>query len=539
MAIKYLVTSALPYVNNEPHLGNIIGSVLSGDMYCRFLKLLGHNALHLCGTDEYGTCTVVKAKKEKVSCKELCDKYHAIHQEAYKLFNIHFDIFGRTTTKEQTELTHEIFFELYKNGYIESKEIEQLYCVKCELYLADRYIQGLCYYPECKEKKNIANGDQCDYCSGLIDPLKFTMCYCTECKTTPEKKKTKHLFLKTGEFTDELKKLKMNMTITAEQITKGLLKQGIESRCITRDLNWGTPVPQSDKYPELKEFASKVFYVWFDAPIGYYSILKHARPNDWKEWLTGKIICNIGKDNVPFHTILFPATLLGSSKLYPAPTDINCVSYLNFENKKFSKSKGIGIFCSDIKNYKDINEDYFRYYLTTIRPESGDSSFSFKDFIRVCQTELVNKIGNYVNRSIILTKKLYDSSEIKITCDVKIEFEEIKNIIGNYINNFYSFKYRNAIVCTGSLAELGNKILNTNEPWKLYKSDSESAKKIMNKCIYISYLIIKLLLPITPRTCERLLSHFKCIINLTSLEPTINMELNVSDYIIPFKKIDL
>ncbi|MCC7515649.1 MAG: class I tRNA ligase family protein, partial [Bacteroidia bacterium] len=338
MANKVFITSALPYCNNVPHLGNIIGSTLSGDVYARYRKMKGDDVLYLCGTDVYGTTTEVKALQEKMSCEEICEKYTLLHKNVYDWFNINFDVWGQTNTVEQTQITHEIFLNLYNNGFIEEKSLMQMYCPTCNKFLADRYLKGICYHPECNGKNNITNGDQCDSCQKFIDADKIIKPFCCICKTTPFLKESNHLYLKLGELADEIRKYNfenpnVQLSDFVNAITKSWLDGGLESRCITRDLTWGTPVPW--EYDEtLSKYKGKVFYVWFDAPFGYYSILMKNRP-DWKNWLNKvEMIQKMGKDNVSFHTVMFPGSILGSKMNLPLVNKLSCTEYLLYEGEK-------------------------------------------------------------------------------------------------------------------------------------------------------------------------------------------------------------
>lgn len=535
--IPVLITSALPYVNNYPHLGNLIGSTLSADVYSRYMKSFKketHDTLYLCGTDEYGTTTEVRAKKENMSCQEICDKYHKIHKEVYDWFDIDFDIFGRTSTKTQTELTHEIFLDLYRNGHIEHKEIEQRFCEKCDMFLADRYLKGICYL--CKADNT--NGDQCDRCNNLLDPLLFDTCWCLVCKENPVIKKTKHMYLKLNDFTEQLTKhfiidRKVKMSENAYNITKAFIEQGLESRCITRDLKWGTSIPQRDEFPELQEYKDKVFYVWFDAPIGYLSILKKGicdpdqsidsdktTNNDWTKWLynedkNGEIVQFMAKDNVSFHTVIFPATLLGS-KRYPLLTSLSSAEYLDYEGKKFSKTDNIGIFGNDVIELSErygLDSDYWRYYLIRIRPETHDSSFKWNEFSSIVKSDLVNKIGNFINRCISLSYKLYASEENPETkmilfekdkTETLEEYIKLQDICNRYHEYFEKFKLRDAQKCIVELAELGNEFLQVNKPWIL----SSKQKQDITYANYIVCKMIELMAPFLPKRYQKLSKNF-------------------------------
>lgn len=571
---KILITSALPYVNNIPHLGNIVGSTLSADVYARFLKMIGYDVFFLCGSDEYGTTTEVKAMKEGLSCEEICNKYHYIHKSIYDWFNIKFDVFGRTSTNVQTEITHEIFFDLYRNGHIESKEIEQKYCIKCDLYLADRYLQGYCYSDKCKYLKNIANGDQCDICGNHLDQIKFTEYWCSICHEKPEIVKTKHLYLKLNSFRDKLKeyflsdKSKVQLTNNAKCITKSFLEKDLEPRCITRDLKWGTSVPgmlELKKYlsnndignidfsdlPNLDEFKGKVFYVWFDAPIGYLSILKGARPTDWLDWLKGEIIQLMAKDNILFHTVIFPATLLGSNpEKYPLVTGISCTEYLDYQGQKFSKSKDVGIFGDNVIKISErlqIDENYWRYYLMRIRPENHDSSFNWEDFFHIVRGELAFKIGNFINRCMTMSYRYIEPHngfiETKFNFNDLDEdtntFAKIVNITTEYIFNFKQYKFKDALLCANSLAELGNGFIQKYTIWNVCKEDINNGSNLLGCANYITSVLIKLLSPFMPNKYETLSKNFIHNVDIQNILSTGSVNISNDNYEIPFKPMDI
>ena len=331
-----LITSALPYVNNIPHLGNIIGSVLSADVFSRYCKARNVNALYICGTDEYGTAVETKAIEEGKTPQEICDKYYRIHSDIYQWFDIGFDYFGRSATPHQTEITQAIFADLNKNGYIEQKTQLQLYCPKHQRFLADRFVEGTC--PKCAFPD--ARGDQCDKCGNLLDPMELIDPRCKIDATTPVPRDTTHFYLKLDALQPKVETFvrenESKWTANAQAITNSWLKQGLESRSITRDLKWGVPVP-------LKGYEDKVFYVWFDAPIGYISITANYTDagneggEEWKKWWQPnpdtevELYQFMGKDNVPFHTVLFPASLLGTGQpwtlLHDLSTTGNSSSY--------------------------------------------------------------------------------------------------------------------------------------------------------------------------------------------------------------------
>jgi methionyl-tRNA synthetase len=483
---KILVTSALPYVNNVPHLGNLIGCLLSADVYSRYQRLVGKNVLFVCGTDEYGTTTEQKAKELGITPRELCNKYHALHTEIYDWFNISFDVFGRTSTDDpvndkwtHTELCHDIFNDLVDNGFIVEKKLRQLYCTKTNKYLADRFIKGNC--PYCKSADQ--NGDQCDDCGTLYEPFQLTNPYNV---AHPDAKlvvkESDELFLKLSAFKQQLIDwwiTKKNWSGVANSITKNWLNDQLLDRCITRDLEWGTPVPDTKKFGNKHK--NKVFYVWFDAPIGYISITAHAR-RDWKEWWMNKktkVVNFMAKDNVPFHSVMFPSTLLGTNKSYNLVDVLSSCDYLNYNGKKFSKSRRIGVFGDDAMT-SGFDSDLWRFYLIKIRPENGDSSFKWVDFLDKVNGELVNNFSNLVNRILILTYKNF--GKIPEITDQKL-FESLdtkyQQTLIEYNEEFTNVRLRNALNKLLEFSSICNEFLNEHSPWNSIKEKKEYAKNTL------------------------------------------------------------
>ena len=401
-----LVTSALPYVNNVPHLGNIIGCVLSADVYARFCRARGYNCIYICGTDEYGTATETKALEEGLSCQDICDKYYAIHKDVYDWFDISFDKFGRTPTRYQTEIGQESFAELQRNGYLVEQTMEQLYSEALQKFLADRFVIGTC--PKCRYED--ARGDQCDACGALLNPTELIDPRCKVTGTTPVVRETRHIFLDLPKLSNSLQSYIEKTSShggwspNCMNVTKAWMDQGLKVRCITRDLKWGTPVP-------LDGFENKVFYVWFDAPIGYVSITASYCGDSWRAWWIpseyyGKdeapeveLVQFMGKDNVPFHTVIFPATQIGTGRPWTMMRSISVTEYLNYEDGKFSKSRGVGVFGNDAKD-TGIAVDVWRYYLLAVRPESQDAAFQWDDFAAKNNAELNDNLGNFINRTL-------------------------------------------------------------------------------------------------------------------------------------------
>jgi len=544
-----LVTSALPYVNNEPHCGNLIGSTLSADVFSRYLKKIygSENVLYVCGTDEYGTTTEVRAKQEGISCRELCDKYNKIHKEIYDFMNIKFDVFGRTSTDTQTKIAQKIFLKLYDEGYLIEKDVSQMYCENCQKFLADRYIIGICYHEECKGGNISTRGDQCDNCKRFIDVLKLIQPKCTICSSKPIIRESTHLFLDLPKFTDCIKDWFIDskcckLSKSGLEITKAFLAQGLEQKPITRDLSWGTPVPTSR--PGLKKYANKVMYVWFDAPIGYLSIIEHDVENANLWFSCDKWYQFMAKDNVPFHTIVFPATLFGynsSDHMYPLPTEIMSSNYLLYEDQKFSKTNNIGIFgthiikiCSKLS----ISVDYFRFYLIKTRPELKDTNFSWSEFIRSIKADLVGNYGNYINRCISLSKKFFNNITIEYLPEEFAEDREyLRGLEERYSRHMEEGQLKDALVTALNVSDYGNKFLQREKPWIKY-SEYKSSKniqilndvmKIIQFSLYICNLSADMFSPIMPNTSDY-------ILNYIGFNGKV-FEISKDSYILPFRAI--
>ncbi|KAF8778171.1 Methionine--tRNA ligase like protein [Argiope bruennichi] len=416
-----LVTSALPYVNNIPHLGNIIGSVLSADVFARYCRVRGYNTLYICGTDEYGTATETKAISLGVTPKEICDKYNKLHSEIYQWFNISFDHFGRTTTSKQTEIAQDIFNKLYAQNLVLVDTVEQLYCESCERFLADRFVEGIC--PLCQYED--ARGDQCDKCGKLINAAELKKPQCKLCRATPHLRSSKHLFLDLPKLEEPLKQY-LDKSIsnghwsnTAKVIANSWLKEGLKPRCITRDLKWGTPVP-------LVGFTDKVFYVWFDAPIGYLSITANYT-DKWEH------------DN---YTIL---------------NHLAATEYLNYEDVKFSKSRGVGVFGDDAKD-TGLPSDVWRFYLLYLRPEAQDTYFSWNDLMLKINSELLNNLGNFVNRALSFISNNFDGCipEMLLEEGDRKVIAQVDRELKSYIQCMEKTRLRDAIKYMLNISRIGN-----------------------------------------------------------------------------------
>ncbi|PKC60057.1 methionyl-tRNA synthetase [Rhizophagus irregularis] len=536
-----LITSALPYVNNIPHLGNIIGSVLSADVFARYSRARRYNTLFVCGTDEYGTATETKALEEGTTCQELCDKYNAIHKQVYEWFELDFDYFGRTTTRQQTEIAQDIFMKLYKNGYLSEDAMIQLFCEKCQRFLADRYVEGTC--PKCNYED--ARGDQCDSCGQLLNATELVNPRCKLEGSTPIMRESKHMFLdldtlqKTVEDWVIKTSVEGKWSTNSKTITNSWLKEGLKPRCITRDLKWGTPVP-------LEEMKEKVFYVWFDAPIGYLSITANYTPH-WEKWWKNpdnvKLYQFMGKDNVPFHTVIFPSSLFGTGEDWTLLYHINTTEYLNYENTKFSKSRNIGVFGTDAKD-TGINVSVWRYYLIASRPETNDSVFTWKEFIAYNNNELLANLGNFVNRVIKFSASKYNSIVPEFSYD-KIEekefIENIDSLLKNYIETLENVKLRAGLEIAMEISRLGNGYLQESKlDNSLFQNNIEKCSTVIGIAINLIYLLSALFFPYMPSTtesiCRQLNAPLRDIPDTWTIDILPGHKLGKAEYL--FKKID-
>lgn len=439
---KKFITSALPYVNNQPHLGNIVGSVLGADVYNRYCKKLGDETIFICGTDEYGTATEMAAMKQGVHPEEIVSTNRVLHKQVYDWIGCAFDRFGQTQCPEHTKMVQEIFKKCYDNGYFEIQELEQFYCEKCDQFLADRYVEGVCKFCGYED----ARGDQCDKCGKCLRTVDLDAPRCVICTNKPVLRASKHLFLRLDLLQDKIQermdKKKAKWTDNAINIYNEWTEKGLIARCMTRSLkyNWGVPVP-------LEGFEDKVFYVWFDAVIGYWTILSQVK-KEWSVWLKdAEIIQFMAKDNVFFHSFIFPGILIASDENSPTVEVINSTEYLTFNGEKFSKSRGIGIFGMDLVK-KDIGpSSFWRFYLIKRRPETKDSDFNIQDFINVVNADMIGNIGNLCQRVLKYIEK---------NCKGVVKIDEVDDndkVLIDGINELYAVykKAMNRISLRGGL----------------------------------------------------------------------------------------
>ncbi len=506
--VKKLITSALPYVNNEPHLGNIIGSVLSADVYARFCRLQKYETLYICGNDEYGTATETKALAANMTPKEICDHFHSVHKSVYQLFNISFDFFGRTTSPIHTEIVQSFFKSLDKQGMIFEQETQQMYCNVDSMYLADRYVLGTC--PHCGY--DAARGDQCDQCSKLLTPLELKEPLCSICQNPPVKKQTKHLYLDLPKLQEQLRSLLAKGETTSKwsanavKTTQGWLDHKLKPRPITRDLKWGVPVPKEG-------YENKVFYVWFDAVLGYISMTKEYLPDHWKDWWqpkeTTQLYQFMAKDNIPFHTIIFPAIQMASKENWTTLHHINSTEYLNYENQKFSKSQGRGIFGTDVKNI-GLPIDLWRFYLLFNRPEKSDSQFYWETFVEDINSNFIDNIGNLLNRILVFFKKYFAQEALAFSFSQEQQdfLNEVKEDTKQVVNLFEEVRLREALQAILALGRKGNGFFQEQKPWEQIKQDVSLAKATVMTLASALYNIGILLAPYMPETSESILAFF-------------------------------
>ena len=511
---KWVITSAWPYVNATPHLGNLIGSTLSADVFARFLRMKGDEVVFVSGSDSHGTPISIEAKKLSVPAQDLAFKYHKIIKNLHEKWKISFDNYTITHNPTHIKLVQEICLDIQKNGYINEKEIESLFCKKDGLFLPDRFVEGNC--PHCGFDD--ARGDQCDKCQKLLTPLELVKPRCAICGDTPIIKKTNHWYLDLPKLQDQLRKLiEENKIIpsNAKQMCLNFIKEGLHERSITRDLEWGITAP-------FKGAEKKTIYVWFEAVLGYITAVKEWADNIvnnpdkfnyfWKDSDT-KTVFFIGKDNIIFHLILFPASILSynadkkKEDQFVLPYNVSSTEFLMYENEKFSKSRGIGIWIDVALKLAPL--DYWRFSLLYNRPEKSDSSFLWSEFENNTNT-LNDVIGNFIHRTLTFINK-----QFKSTVPKRIELDEVDKEFINKINNLSqkignlleNFELRRAIREIVAFGKEGNIYLNEKAPWHLIKTNKEAAGHVFNLCAQAVYALAILLGPFIPDTSEKVLDY--------------------------------
>jgi methionyl-tRNA synthetase len=498
---RYLITSALPYANGPVHIGHLAGVYIPADIYVRYLRLRKRDVVFIGGSDEHGVPITIKARQEGVKPQEIVDKYHQIIKASFEKFGISFDIYSRTTSKTHYETASEFFRTLYDKGKFIEKLNEQYYDEQEHLFLADRYITGIC--PICGNEN--AYGDQCEKCGTTLNATDLINPRSVLSGHQPVLRSTSHWYLPLDRYEDFLRNWILvenkNWKVNVYGQCKSWLDLGLQARAVSRDLDWGIPVP-------VEGAEGKVLYVWFDAPIGYISATKELTP-DWEKYWKDKDTCLvhfIGKDNIVFHCIIFPA-MLHAEGTYILPSNVPANEFLNLEGEKISTSRNWGVWLNEYLIDFPGKEDVLRYVLCANAPETKDNDFTWKDFQARNNNELVAIFGNFVNRALILTKNYYDGIVPEIVELNDFDRNVIKEIYNNKINietNLESFRFREALKDLMNLARLGNKYLADQEPWKLIKIDPERVKTIMNISLQITSALSVLCEPFLPFTAEKL-----------------------------------
>ncbi|WP_321279781.1 methionine--tRNA ligase [Marinifilum fragile] len=498
---RTLVTTALPYANGPVHVGHLAGVYVPADIYVRYLRMKGEDVLLIGGSDEHGVPITIKAQKEGITPQDVVDKYHNIIKDSFEKFGISFDIYSRTSNKVHHETASEFFKTLHEKGEFVEKTSEQYYDAEANQFLADRYITGTC--PHCKSEG--AYGDQCESCgtslnaTDLIDPRSSIT------GNKPELKETKHWYLPLDKYEpylkqwilEEHKEWKPNVYGQC----KSWLDNGLHPRAVTRDLNWGVPVP-------VEGGEGKVLYVWFDAPIGYISATKEHTPDWEKYWKAedSKMVHFIGKDNIVFHCIIFPSMLKAEGS-YILPENVPSNEFLNLEGDKISTSRNWAVWLHEYLEEFPEKQDVLRYVLTANAPETKDNDFTWKDYQARNNNELVAILGNFVNRALVLTHKYFDGkvpAAGELNDFDKETLAEIPTIKAQVEKNLETYHFREALKEAMNLARLGNKYLADTEPWKVIKTDEERVKTIMNICLQISTNLSTLMEPFLPFSANKL-----------------------------------
>ncbi len=502
---KYLrttVTAALPYANGPVHIGHLAGVYIPADIYVRYMRLKGEDVLFICGSDEHGVPITIKARQEGISPQQVVDRYHTIIKKSFADFGISFSIYSRTSSKVHYDTASTFFKKLYDDNKFIEKSTEQFYDTEAQQFLADRYITGTC--PHCGNER--AYGDQCENCGTTLNATDLINPKSTLSGSQPVLKETLHWYLPLDQYQDFLSNWILeehkNWKPNVYGQCKSWLDQGLQARAVSRDLDWGIPVP-------VEGAKGKVLYVWFDAPIGYISATRELTP-DWEKYWKDKdtrLIHFIGKDNIVFHCIIFPAMLKAEGS-YILPDNVPANEFLNLEGEKISTSRNWAVWLHEyLEDFKG-KEDVLRYVLCANMPETKDNDFTWKDFQARNNNELVAILGNFVNRTLVLTQKYFDNKVPEITSLTDYDkqvLSEIPKIRESLESNLDNFRFREALKDAMNLARLGNKYLADSEPWIIIKTDAERVKTILNISLQITANLAIILEPFLPFSMDKLL----------------------------------
>ena len=498
---RFLITSALPYANGPIHIGHLAGVYVPSDIYTRYLRAKGKDVISICGSDEHGVPITLKARNEGVSPQVIVDKYHALNKKSFEKFGIDFDIYSRTSAKIHHKTASEFFKKLYDNGDLIEQETEQYYDNDANQFLADRYITGTC--PHCGNEN--AYGDQCENCGTSLNATDLINPKSTISGSKPVRKKTRHWFLPLDKYEPFLKKWILedhkNWKTNVYGQCKSWLDTGLHPRAVSRDLDWGVPLP-------IDNSEGKVMYVWFDAPIGYISATRELT-DDWEKYWKDpdtKMVHFIGKDNIVFHCIVFPSMLKAEGS-YILPDNVPANEFLNLEKDKISTSRNWAVWLHEYLEEFNGKQDVLRYVLTANAPETKDNDFTWKDFQSRNNNELVAVLGNFVNRTLILTQKYFDGEvpELSELTDFdKESLDEILTLKNRVENSLENYRFREAQKFAMDMARLGNKYLADTEPWKVIKTDKARVGTIMNISLQITANLSLILGPFLPFTVEKM-----------------------------------
>jgi methionyl-tRNA synthetase len=496
---RYTVTTALPYANGPIHIGHLAGVYVPADIYVRYLRLKGKEVVFIGGSDEHGVPITIKAKQEGVSPQDIVDTYHTMIKKSFEDFGISFDIYSRTSAPIHHETASGFFKKLYDKEVFKEKTIEQLYDESAKMFLADRYITGTC--PKCGHEE--AYGDQCEKCGSSLSPMELIDPKSVLSGAKPVKRKTTHWYLPLDESEDWLKDwiIKGKKGIWRPNVygqCASWINEGLRPRAVTRDLDWGVPVP-------VEGGEGKVLYVWFDAPIGYISATKELTP-DWEKWWKSedsKLVHFIGKDNIVFHCIIFPSMLKAEGS-YILPDNVPANEFMNLEGDKISTSKNWAVWLHEyLEDFPD-KQDVLRYVLTANAPETKDNDFTWKDFQAKNNNELVAILGNFINRVIVLTHKYFDGKVPEISSDHSFNIIDIEAAKEKIDQALSAYKFREALAEMMNLARAGNKYLADTEPWHLIKTDQKAVAEILYNCLQLSANLAIIMEAFLPNTSQKI-----------------------------------
>jgi methionyl-tRNA synthetase len=502
---KVLVTSAWPYINVTPHLGNLVGSVLSADVTARYYRLKGSDVLMVSGSDTHGTPIEVEAIKQGIKPKELTDRNHTKVAELFRQWDASFDNYTSTESPIHKEFVQKTLLEIQKNGYIFEQDTQMLYCEHDQRFLPDRFVEGKCPYCGCEK----ARGDQCDICGKLLEPTLLLEPYCVICKSKPAVKTTRHWYIDLSKLAEPLTMyLKENQQLPANVKNFSLtwIKEGLKPRAVTRDIEWGIPAP-------FEGADGKTIYVWVDAVLGYVSATieqckRLGQPEKWREfWFDkeAKTLYFVGKDNIPFHTIILPALLLASGQGYNLPWNVSATEFLQFKGQKASKSQRVGIWIDEALEMFPV--DYWRFFLIATRPESKDTNFTWVAFMDKINSDLNDTFGNFIHRTLSFINSKFDGqipAPTKLDKDDEALLQVLKEKVAQAAKEIEDSWLQSAVNTLISISRIGNQYLNTKEPWNLMKTDRERAGTIFYVAAQVVKAIAVVSEPFMPQTAQQL-----------------------------------